>query len=123
PDRRCGYAGARVGELRGLEERLNGSVLPERSVKRDEHDGRRVGGREPIERRTGGHRTLAIQRRRVVVGGRLQVFAAMAWRQPPPAAVEVDQYEVDDVTGRSQRIGDGGARDDGDVMLRRRTTK
>ena len=98
-ERRGGHARAGVRQAGRLEQRLDRAVLAERAVEGDEHDRRRVARRQPVERRAGRCGPVRAERGRVVVGGRRAVVRGDGRRQPPPAAVEVDQDLLDGVAG------------------------
>ena len=90
------HAGAGVGEAGGLEHRLDGPVLAERTVEGDEHDRRGIARGEPVERGAGAQRALGAERRRVVVGG-LRAGRRGRWSggSHHQRAVEVDQDLAD----------------------------
>ena len=81
-------------------------------------------GREAVERGADRERAGRAERRRVVVGGRRPAVAAVPGRQPPPAAVEIDQDLVR--TARpapGEAGGDRRPRHDRDVVLGRRAAE
>ena len=108
------------GEAGRLEHRLDRAVLAERPVERDEDERRAASA--PASRSIAAparQRAVGAERRRVVVGGRGRPLAAMVGRQPPPAAVEVDQDLADVVAAADEGLGDRRAGHDRDVVLGR----
>ncbi len=116
--------GPRVGEVGGLEECLDRAVLAERPVQRDHDDRRRATCGELVD---GGAdawmdrwpRATPGRRRRRPVGRRDRWSAGSRHQR----AVEVDEDLVDGVAEVAERVGDGRARHDRDVVLRGRPTE
>jgi hypothetical protein len=86
-------------------------------VQRDEDDGTRRARGEPIDGLTHPNGPVRPERLGVVVGRRRPAVASMAGRQPPPAALEVDEHLPDREADPSQRVGDRRTADDRDIVL------
>jgi hypothetical protein len=63
-------------------------------------------------------RTLGTEGGRIVVVALWPAVAPMLRGQPPPLAVEIDQDLTHGVAAPGERVRDGGAGHDRDVMLR-----
>ena len=116
-DRRCRDAGAGVGQVGRLEQRLDRAVLAERPVEPDHDDRRGDRRRQPVDRGTDLMWSVGIERSGLVVVALRAASADMIGRQPPPPAVEVEEDLRHRVTALAERVGDGRARHDRHVVL------